>query len=308
MSWGTAGAAGGRWTAQGWEEGRAARPSRGVFASAVGFVKTWGLWSLTLCFILGVSGLYLDELLHGWPPGLPKTTRLAHVVCYGLLALPCLYSFMFASMWPPPTPPAGGQSRAVREAQQRAWAPLLESKKNGCRRYCRRCRAFKPDRTHHCYDCGTCVLKMDHHCVFLNACVHHGNHKHFLLFLLYAVLSCAFVAYSVLAQHGPSVNDVLRRRPRPYPTCGGLLLISLVFVFALGMFLAFQLFLLARGQTTIEYMEGKGGRHYSSRTSAWWNVRQALGPNPLLWLVPTSLGVPGNGLSWALPPEHKKTV
>jgi len=28
----------------------------------------------------------------------------------------------------------------------------------------RRCKCFKPDRCHHCSDCGLCTLKMDHHC------------------------------------------------------------------------------------------------------------------------------------------------
>lgn len=32
------------------------------------------------------------------------------------------------------------------------------------RRLCRRCKAFKPERAHHCSVCGRCIIKMDHHC------------------------------------------------------------------------------------------------------------------------------------------------
>lgn len=50
-------------------------------------------------------------------------------------------------------------------------APAIESKMNGDVRYCRKCRAVKPDRAHHCSTCRRCVLKMDHHCVYINKCV-----------------------------------------------------------------------------------------------------------------------------------------
>lgn len=46
----------------------------------------------------------------------------------------------------------------------------VESKMNGDVRFCRKCRAVKPDRAHHCSTCRRCVLKMDHHCVYINKC------------------------------------------------------------------------------------------------------------------------------------------
>lgn len=47
-------------------------------------------------------------------------------------------------------------------------AEVVEWKMNGERRVCRKCRALKPDRTHHCSSCKRCVYKMDHHCVYIN--------------------------------------------------------------------------------------------------------------------------------------------
>jgi palmitoyltransferase ZDHHC3/7/25 len=32
------------------------------------------------------------------------------------------------------------------------------------RRLCRRCKAYKPQRAHHCSVCRRCIIKMDHHC------------------------------------------------------------------------------------------------------------------------------------------------
>ena len=50
-------------------------------------------------------------------------------------------------------------------------------------RYCEKCQAVKPDRSHHCSVCGSCILKMDHHCPWVNNCVAFNNYKFFMLFL-----------------------------------------------------------------------------------------------------------------------------
>ena len=44
-------------------------------------------------------------------------------------------------------------------------------------RYCEKCRAIKPDRSHHCSICEDCTLKMDHHCPWINNCVGFHNYK-----------------------------------------------------------------------------------------------------------------------------------
>jgi len=40
------------------------------------------------------------------------------------------------------------------------------------KRLCRRCKAFKPDRAHHCSICQRCIIKMDHHCPWVNNVSH----------------------------------------------------------------------------------------------------------------------------------------
>ncbi|KAG0237514.1 hypothetical protein BGW42_000724 [Actinomortierella wolfii] len=57
---------------------------------------------------------------------------------------------------------------------------------------CKRCHLPKPERTHHCSVCKTCVLKYDHHCPWIHNCVGHFNHRYFLMFLTYLTTACLY--------------------------------------------------------------------------------------------------------------------
>jgi len=60
--------------------------------------------------------------------------------------------------------------------------------------YCAACDAPKDLRTHHCSTCGVCVPNMDHHCPFFGgSCVGKHNHRNFLLFLLYMMLTVTWM-------------------------------------------------------------------------------------------------------------------
>ena len=58
--------------------------------------------------------------------------------------------------------------------------------KSSGRRYCETCKLLKPERCHHCRQCGKCILRMDHHCNWLYNCIGWTNYKYFLVFLMYA--------------------------------------------------------------------------------------------------------------------------
>ncbi|KAI0301090.1 DHHC palmitoyltransferase-domain-containing protein [Multifurca ochricompacta] len=62
-------------------------------------------------------------------------------------------------------------------------------------KWCRICWKPKPERTHHCSQCGRCVLKMDHHCPWLGAkCIGFRTYTSFLHFLASITLLAAYVA------------------------------------------------------------------------------------------------------------------
>ncbi|KAI2643193.1 palmitoyltransferase PFA3 [Xylaria nigripes] len=150
-------------------------------------------------------------------------------------------------------------------------------KSSGARRYCQKCQAPKPDRTHHCSTCRRCVLKMDHHCPWLATCIGLGNHKAFLLFLIYTTLFCFYCFYvsgkwvhnELLAQT-EYTNTIM---PVNYIL---LAVISGIVSLVLGGFTGWHIMLASRGQTTIECLEktvhynplrNQAQRHYVGQDS-----------------------------------------
>jgi hypothetical protein len=66
--------------------------------------------------------------------------------------------------------------------------------------YCVQCKAPRAPRDHHCNICRTCVPVMDHHCPFYGgSCVGRHNHRNFLLFLLYMMMTTIWLATTTLA-------------------------------------------------------------------------------------------------------------
>lgn len=72
--------------------------------------------------------------------------------------------------------------------------PLFEGGLN-----CSICKITKISRTHHCTTCNKCILNMDHHCPWISNCVGFRNQKHFILFLVYTIISgCWFLVTMIL--------------------------------------------------------------------------------------------------------------
>eukprot|EP00750_Incisomonas_marina_P027941 INCI6290.2.p1 GENE.INCI6290.2~~INCI6290.2.p1 ORF type:complete len:517 (-),score=86.47 INCI6290.2:1181-2659(-) len=207
--------------------------------------------------------------------------------------------------------------------QERKMEQQLEKRTNVLRyRHCWHCEVFKPDRTHHCRMMQRCVLRMDHYCPWINNTLGFDNMKFFILVLFYAQTALLLYLASMLprflqAQHlrHPSQDWILLVL---YP------LVIFLFI-VVAWFFGFHCHLIVEGYTTVEWCEKRAmkgqasdiildehddackevdGEHATvQRTvveasalyheSPWKvslldNVRQIMGKNVWLWLVPVS--------------------
>nr|XP_045010934.1 palmitoyltransferase ZDHHC20 isoform X3 [Jaculus jaculus] len=174
-------------------------------------------------------------------------------------------------------------------------------------RYCEKCQLIKPDRAHHCSACDKCVLKMDHHCPWVNNCVGFSNYKFFMLFLLYSLLYCLFVATSVLeyfikfwtlcrrksTENCPK-NELTEARAKFHVLF--LFFVSAMFFISILSLFSYHCWLVGKNRTTIEsfraptFSYGQDGNGFSLGYSKNW--RQVFGDEKKYWLLPvfSSLG------------------
>ncbi|KAI3637373.1 hypothetical protein MIR68_004022 [Amoeboaphelidium protococcarum] len=177
-------------------------------------------------------------------------------------------------------------------------------------RYCHRCRNYKPPRAHHCSTCRRCVLKMDHDCVWINNCVGFHNQAHFYRFLVYVVVTCSFLWWSIMYWFYDQLNEyakvahLVRSGVRENPVnmvslflaCIDIFMISLVLLMV-GMLWIYQTWYICTNTTTLETFEkDRVGNlvqrkkiphyHFPYNVGLIENIRQVLGDNTLLWFYP----------------------
>ncbi|KAK1236045.1 palmitoyltransferase for Vac8p [Marasmius sp. AFHP31] len=126
---------------------------------------------------------------------------------------------------------------------------------NSPAKWCRKCWAPKPERTHHCSMCGRCVLKMDHHCPWLGyRCVGHRTYPAFLhlltcvtLLAIYISAVCAsFIRYAF--SNPFDVDESI-----PFHAIG-LFFAGCIFGLVIGSFFVYHLYLVTTNQTTVEHI------------------------------------------------------
>ncbi|TLD25324.1 hypothetical protein PspLS_06193 [Pyricularia sp. CBS 133598] len=203
-------------------------------------LTTWGVWVI---ITIGSS-----KTSSSW---IGTTSSIFGVILYLLLN----WSYTTAVF----TPPGSTTDNNGYSALPTARAPSATSftvKSNGELRFCKKCQARKPDRSHHCSTCRRCVLKMDHHCPWLATCVGLRNHKAFILFLIYTTLFCWYAfavsgmwTYNEIMLDTTYVQDLM---PINYIM---LCVISGIIGLVVGAFTIWHLVLVGRGQTTIECLE-----------------------------------------------------
>ncbi|NP_001017129.1 palmitoyltransferase ZDHHC20 [Xenopus tropicalis] len=162
-------------------------------------------------------------------------------------------------------------------------------------RYCDRCQLIKPDRCHHCSTCDVCVLKMDHHCPWVNNCVGFSNYKFFLLFLMYSLLYCLFIAATVLQYFIKFWTNELPDTRAKFHVLFLFFVAAMFFISILSLF-SYHCWLVGKNRSTIEafraplFRNGPEKDGFSLGFSK--NLREVFGDEKKYWLLPmfTSLG------------------
>ncbi|XP_037888489.1 palmitoyltransferase ZDHHC15B isoform X3 [Glossina fuscipes] len=187
--------------------------------------------------------------------------------------------------------------------------PVSNRTLSGSIRFCDKCKIIKPDRSHHCSVCGTCILKMDHHCPWVNNCVNFTNYKFFVLFLGYALLYCLYVALTSLECFIRFWRSEFVEQGELGGSMGRfhiLFLFFVAFMFAISLISLFgyHVYLLLVNRTTLEAFRapifrigGQDKNGYNLGKLA--NFQEVFGDDWKLWFLPVFTSQ-GDGLRYAM--------
>jgi hypothetical protein len=101
----------------------------------------------------------------------------------------------------------------VNDPDVRAWLRRHVAEAASASTQCKHC-GDKPVRAYHCRHTGRCVLRLDHFCMFSNCAIGAGNHKYFLLWQFYQLLTSAQLArlnFEAVAAGPYSVHPLMTR-------------------------------------------------------------------------------------------------
>lgn len=197
---------------------------------------------------------------------------------------------------------------------------FVEAKFDGSRRVCRKCNNTpKPDRAHHCSSCNTCILKMDHHCVFINKCIGFYNYKFFLLFLIWAAISCWYQAYlsyvQVLETHAVQTYILYQSSQLQFTTVSLHIAVSCFVGFCVGcaisLFFLLHLYLVLSNTTTLEYFEKRrSGCDNIYDLGVLENLQRVFGSwrEMIYWFLPVLTPYSRQGDGIVFPLSSKKSV
>jgi len=251
-----------------------------------------------LLVVLGLVGLtYYSVVVETLGPGMSSqdnkvkasaTGVLAGV--YSLIVFMVLWSYFATVLTDPGRVPDNWHpfvDDAVAEVELQRWmqfGDLLYDRTDPRRpRYCRKCRIWKPQRTHHCSVSQRCILKMDHYCIWVVNCIGLLNYKFFILFITYSWIGCVSSVFILLS----SLIDYFADDDSDGST---VLFLSFVLNAALSvsllLFLAMHIKLILSNCTSIEMYEKQRIDPWPYDRGHKSNINEVFGPSKWMWLLP----------------------
>lgn len=262
------------------------------FLRVVGNVMIVAVLLLTGAVYFAVAYSYAPRVYTGRV--YDKLVSLSTLTVFTFLCTMMLWAYFMTAFSEPGRVPTGWHPFATAEEEEAARAEALGGVVASLSlgdlqalrpRFCRKCRAWKPERAHHCSVMGRCVLKMDHFCVWVVNTVGLLNYKHFLLFLAYAALACV-VAFTALlpAIIGKLLHDGASAR------YAGLLLMCtvLTFMFAVMLvaFLGMHWDMVAKNYTSVETIDYSVAAQWPHDHGLKRNFDEVFGRRRKWWWVP----------------------
>lgn len=153
---------------------------------------------------------------------------------------------------------------------------------------CRTCRTNRPERSHHCRQCGFCVLMMDHHCQWINNCVGYYNYGYFFRSLIFVHIGSFYGAVVLWPEVVAYLNNysVMFRYDDLPNICLGAWCMCFAVVIGFGIMNSWYFYLISCGMTSVEYKQLKAWKGAQSPYNRGWkvNLAHALGVKNGKWL------------------------
>ncbi|KAL0229819.1 hypothetical protein PCE1_003383 [Barthelona sp. PCE] len=192
-------------------------------------------------------------------------------------------------------------------------APIcIEQSSESRIRYCTKCCAWKPDRSHHCSVCNRCVMWYDHHCPYIAACVGAKNRKFFVQFLIYQTV--VLIVSDIIFLYG--IFDHVDVKNQMFASSAAFLFFTGVMTVVLIPFMVYHTLLVVKNMSSIEYGEWQAipkdyrkDHQHTFDLGKGGNFRHVFGEKWYQWFIPTHHGTPfakknsSAGIIWPINPH-----
>ena len=166
---------------------------------------------------------------------------------------------------------------------------------------CNACLRWKVDRSHHCRQCGKCVLKMDHHCPWLANCIGFKNYKYFCLISIYGINSTMLVTFTFWEAiiHFYTKGSILLSSFIIYVyLCNIGLMIFSFWLFFYNWNLVFSNLSLIEKCDRDKFISCKKSWINEYDQGCYNNFKAVFGNNPLIWFLPIYANYEGEGIAF----------